>query len=378
MTLRRTDDRLPAGDRPTIRSTIRSTIGSRIPISRRPQPGLSELRPTWRDARPPRIARALELALARPAGSWYVVGDSRELGRSVSLTRTVAGREVVLWRAADGSLRAGPGSCPHLGALLDGCPVLDGTLVCRWHGLMLGDDGYANWHPYRAHDDGALLWVLVPPVAPASPDDPSGLPVDPEAGVRGRLPAGVPEAERPTPAPVVPQRPPLDRAVVAAITRRGRCEPEDIIANRLDPWHGAWFHPYSFSDLTVDEGVSTPERLIVDVTFRISRGFGVPVRAEFVCPDRRTIVMRIIEGEGLGSVVETHATPLTAPGAAEPVTVMTEVTVAHSDRPGFVAARRVGSLLRPAMRHVARRLWVDDLTYAERRYELRRRGEFPG
>jgi hypothetical protein len=370
MTLRPTDRNLPAINWPSVRS--------RIPISRRPQPGYADLRPTWRDAKPRRIARSLELAQAKPAGSWYVVGESRELGRATSLTRRIAGREIVLWRAADGALRAGPGACPHLGALLDGCPVLDGTLVCRWHGLMLGDDGYADWHPYRALDDGALLWVLVPPVPISTGSQPSGLPVDPAAGSTGALPEGVPEAERPTSAPVIPERPPLDRSVVAVITRRGRCEPDDIIANRLDPWHGAWFHPYSFSHLDVDENASTDERLIVDVTFRLNRRFGVPVRAEFVCPDRRTIVMRIIDGEGLGSVVETHATPLTAPGAREPLTVMTEVTVAYSDRPGFLAARQIGPLLRPAMRHVARRLWVDDLTYAERRYELRHRGEFPG
>jgi hypothetical protein len=35
-------------------------------------------------------------------------------------------------------------------------------------------------------------------------------------------------------------------------------------------------------------------------------------------------------------------------------------------------------LLRPSMKRTARRLWVDDLAYAERRYELRMRGEFPG
>ena len=26
-----------------------------------------------------------------------------------------------------------------------------------------------------------------------------------------------------------------------------------MIANRLDPWHGAWFHPYAFSHLVVDD-----------------------------------------------------------------------------------------------------------------------------
>ena len=82
-----------------------------------------------------------------------------------------------------------------------------------------------------------------------------------------------------------------------------------MIANRLDPWHGAWFHPYAFCHLTVDDAASDEHRLVVDVTFRLSRTWGVPVRAEFSCPDARTIVMRIVEGEGTGSVVETHATP---------------------------------------------------------------------
>jgi hypothetical protein len=34
--------------------------------------------------------------------------------------------------------------------------------------------------------------------------------------------------------------------------------------------------------------------------------------------------------------------------------------------------------VRPGIRHTARKLWVDDLAYAERRYELRQRGEYPG
>jgi hypothetical protein len=24
-----------------------------------------------------------------------------------------------------------------------------------------------------------------------------------------------------------------------------------MVANRLDPWHGTWFHPYAFVDLPV-------------------------------------------------------------------------------------------------------------------------------
>jgi hypothetical protein len=103
----------------------------------------------------------------------------------------------------------------------------------------------------------------------------------------------------------------------------------------------------------------------------------VPVRAEFSCPDARTIVMRITEGEGVGSVVETHATPLGTDERGQPLTMVTEATIAHSGRPGFAIARWMAPLLRPSIRKTARRLWVDDLLYAERRYELRARGEFP-
>jgi hypothetical protein len=99
--------------------------------------------------------------------------------------------------------------------------------------------------------------------------------------------------------------------------------------------------------------------LVVDVTFRLSRTWGVPVRAEFTCPDSRTIVMRITEGEGMGSVVEAHATPLGLGADGRPRTMVTEATVAYSERPGFHVARWLSPLLRPGIRHTARKLWDD-------------------
>jgi hypothetical protein len=53
-------------------------------------------------------------------------------------------------------------------------------------------------------------------------------------------------------------------------------------------------------------------------------------------------------------------------------------TIAYSNRTGLQVARWLSPLIRPGIRHTARKLWVDDLAYAERRYELRQRGEFPG
>ncbi|CAM5635138.1 DUF5914 domain-containing protein [Streptomyces fumanus] len=310
-------------------------------------------RPTWREARPAVIDAALKRALARPGGNWYVVGAAPGARPGRPLAETVAGVEVVLWRDARGRLVGGPGICPHLGAPLAGSPVRCGTLVCHWHGLALDGTPYAGWEPLPVHDDGVLAWVRL---------DRAG-------------------GEEPTDAPAPPVRPPLASAVRSVWRGVGRCAPEDVLANRLDPWHGAWFHPYSFTDLTVvaePGGRDADDRFTVDVSFRVTRRLVVPVRAEFTAPGPRTVVMRITEGEGTGSVVETHATPLAPDDLGRPRTAVTEAVLATSDRPGFALARRLAPALRPLMSAAAGRLWRDDLAYAERRRHLLDRGLFPG
>ncbi|MFI8825725.1 DUF5914 domain-containing protein [Streptomyces sp. NPDC053431] len=326
-----------------------------LPLRLRRNPVTWELqRPTWREAKPARIAEALERARARPSGNWFVVGASADLTTRRPLGRTVAGTEVVLWRDEGGVPQAGPGACPHLGAPLKDSVVRCGRLICHWHGLALDGGPFAGWSPWPVHDDGVLLWVRL---------DRAG-------------------GEPPTERPAVPARPPRDGAVTAVYTGVGRCEPEDVVANRLDPWHGAWLHPYSFVDLAVLDGPSgggdADDALLVDVSFKVAGRVVVPVRAAFEAPDPRTVVMRIVAGEGTGSVVETHATPLTPAGAVRPRTAVVEAVVAGSDRRGFALARALAPLLRPAMRAAAGRLWRDDLAYAERRFALRRDDRSPG
>lgn len=316
---------------------------NRIPLSRLPRVPAARLAPSWRQAQPARISAALEAASTRDPGGWFVAGTRADLPAEVSVTRRIAGREVVLWRTGAGDLVAGPGACPHLGALLDRCPVAGDDLLCRWHGMRLSPAGVPGWRPFPAVDDGVLLWVRLP--------------------VPGETPTGAP-ARMP--------RPPLPGAVAAVVSLRAFCEPRDIIANRLDPWHGAWLHPYAFSHLTVDESASTRDRLVLDVAFRVGGRWAVPVTAEFTCPDARSIVMRILAGEGAGSVVETHATPLGPDHLGRPVTVMTEATLATSERPGFrIAAQLARPVLQAGIRRTARRLWVDDLEYASRLWQVR-------
>ncbi|MEU6133141.1 DUF5914 domain-containing protein [Saccharopolyspora sp. NPDC047091] len=320
--------------------------GARFPLRRIRAPRWAEQPGTWRQARPELIAAALRRAQDRPSGNWYVLAAGREISAARPFGRTVAGVELVAWRDGSGALHAGPGACPHLGAPLREARLHDGRLVCRWHGMCLGE-GTAGWRTFPVHDDGVLAWVRLDAVGGEAPLD----------------------------APVLPARPPLAGSVDAVATAVGVCEPRDVIANRLDPWHGSWFHPYSFANLEVLREPD-PERdeFEVAVSFRLAGGVGVPVRATFTAPEPRTVVMHIVEGEGEGSVVETHATPLGRNSAGRPTTAVIEAVVAHSTRPGFRLARAAAGGLRPVMRWAALRLWKDDLAYAQRRYDLRSRG----
>ncbi|BDE13107.1 MULTISPECIES: DUF5914 domain-containing protein [Mycobacterium] len=313
------------------------------PLQVIPRVAWTRQQPSYGAAKPSIIAGALDRTRRRPTGNWYAFAASSDVRARAPLGSSVAGVELVAWRDRLGRLKVGPGACPHLGADLATGTVADGALFCRWHGLSLdGDTCTMGWAPLPSFDDGVLAWVRLD-------------------GVGG---------EAPLDEPVIPDRP--TGAALAAVTRVvGVCEPDDIIANRLDPWHGAWFHPHSFTQLEV---LTTPtaadDRFLVSVTFRVGR-LGVPTIAEFTCPDARTIVMRIVEGEGTGSVVETHATPIGPGPDGLPRVAVIEAVVAQSQRPGFHAARNFAPLIRPLMRRTANRLWRDDIEYAERRYRLR-------
>ncbi|MHA3024748.1 DUF5914 domain-containing protein [Mycobacterium sp. BMJ-28] len=325
---------------------LRRRAAQAFPFTTLPATRWAAQHPTYAAADPAVIQAALQRALRRPSGNWFPFADSSRIGTGAFGTR-VAGIELVAWRGTGGELLVGPRACPHLGADLAQAPVDCGALVCPWHGLRLTGERHGRWRTLPAYDDGVLSWVRLDAVG----------------------------GETPTETPIVPERPPQPRLATVA-TVEGVCEPADIVANRLDPWHGAWFHPYSFTALEVLSApapdVARPEhdRFVVAVTFRLGR-LGVPVVAEFTTPGPRTVVMRIVDGEGVGSVVETHATPV-GPGAdGRPRTAVLEAVIAHSDRKHFGKSTAVAPLIRPFIRMAATRLWRDDLGYAERLYQLR-------
>lgn len=291
-------------------------------------------RRTFAQANPAAIQAALERALKLPAFGWYALDASRNIGDAPK-GYVVDSQELVAWRA-DGDLIVARNSCPHMGAPLSSGQVSNGEVVCPWHGLHLGDKNGDKKAFFPAYDDGILAWVCL------------------ESGDQNRT------------HPILPPRPksPID----GVIRMIARCEPSDVIANRLDPWHGTWFHYHTFARLKVFE--ETNNEIRVRVAFRVFKRFCVEVDCTFHCTDPRTIVMTIVDGEGVGSVVETHATPI-VPG----YTAIIEATLADSERIGFRVMRRIKPLVRPLVERTARRLWVEDSAYAERKYALRKKGQ---
>src|SRR4029078_8935192 len=113
------------------------------------------------------------------------------------------------------------------------------------------------------------------------------------------------------------------------------------------------------------------DRFLVEVTFTVGKRYGIPVYAEFSCPEPRPVTMEIVDVEGAGSVVETHATPLRPGPDGMPRTAVIEAVVAHSDRPGVRHVHLGAARVRRLVAAAAKRLWRDDIAYAERRYALR-------
>jgi hypothetical protein len=298
---------------------------------RLPPLATSDDRPDPEQCEPAWIRRALAASQALPGGGWYVLDASRRCGEQPR-NFWICGQPLVVFRAGS-QLVVARDRCPHLGAALSGGRVRAGRLVCPWHGLTFGAEACAGYRPLPSYDDGRLAWVRI---------DAAG--------------------ETPTERPVLPVRP--ERGLPGVIRVEAVCEPTDVIANRLDPWHGAHYHPHSFARLRVVERLAG--EITVRVAYRVLGPLVVEVDARFHCPDPRTIVMTIVGGDGRGSVVETHATPL-----RENRTAITELTVATSDRPSFAIVQALQPVLRPLVERAARKLWREDAAYAERLYALR-------
>jgi phenylpropionate dioxygenase-like ring-hydroxylating dioxygenase large terminal subunit len=74
-------------------------------------------------------------------GQWYVVAKSVEIPRNKPHAVKALGRNLVLWRGADGKVHCLDDRCPHRGAPLSQGEMLEGNIACRYHGVMLDGTG---------------------------------------------------------------------------------------------------------------------------------------------------------------------------------------------------------------------------------------------
>lgn len=300
-------------------------FGKRLPVvSKEPE---EAGKPDWQQARAQNIEQSLKRVRKLPSGGWYVVAATDSLSEHPRFFY-IDSHEVVVWKSG-GKVSAVINRCPHMGAPLSEGTVRSGVLTCPWHGMRIAEGEAGKF--LESYDDGVLTWIRL-----HSPEN----------------------LDR----PVLPVRP--QQFIAGVIQFAARCDPEDVIANRLDPWHGVHFHPLSFARLKVINNVDGV--LTVRVVFRAFGPVGVEVDCTFQCPEPNTIVMTIVEGEGKGSVVETHATPL-CPGW----TAVTEATLATSERRVFRRAMKRPARIRFQIEKRAKGLWAEDRAYAERRFYLR-------
>jgi vanillate O-demethylase monooxygenase subunit len=111
--------------------------------------------------------------------AWYVAAMSNEIDDK-PLGRKICGEPIVFFRGPDGAVAAVEDFCPHRGAPLSLGRVVEGRLVCGYHGLEMGCDGKAVAMPgqrvrgfppiknYPALEKYGFIWVW--PGDPAQAD----------------------------------------------------------------------------------------------------------------------------------------------------------------------------------------------------------------
>jgi vanillate O-demethylase monooxygenase subunit len=75
-----------------------------------------------------------------PMNAWYVACTPDEIGAG-PLGRVICNQRLVFFRGPHGKVAAVENLCPHRGAPLSLGRVIDGRLVCGYHGLEMGCDG---------------------------------------------------------------------------------------------------------------------------------------------------------------------------------------------------------------------------------------------
>jgi phenylpropionate dioxygenase-like ring-hydroxylating dioxygenase large terminal subunit len=78
---------------------------------------------------------------------WYVILESKEVGRKKTLKVTRLNETMVLWRDKDSQVNCISDRCCHRGASLSCGKVVDGKIECPFHGFLFDGDGKVKLIP---------------------------------------------------------------------------------------------------------------------------------------------------------------------------------------------------------------------------------------
>lgn len=277
------------------------------------------------------------------AGRWYVAAFSETLAPGGTLLKTIADQEIVFWRAPDDerAVEAASAVCPHWGGPLgEGAVDAKGTLTCPWHGWQFRN-GYCIDRPrlklprYLAHDDGILLWV--------------------------RLPWDIDEITRP---PL--QNRPAD-SVAFWFDIPIESDVYHVQENYLDFLHPAEYHASVFNHCVYLGKEGDIHR--VELGYKLPFGKSLITRTRVWAPTPFQVRNEVYEGLGVGTVIESHITPLRHDRTL--IHEIYHVPQAVTPGPGW-------PLMRLFMRRSARRIREEDSIFSARRYRLRKLGFIDG
>lgn len=95
--------------------------------------------------------------------AWYAAAHTTEVSADVPLARTLLDRRIVLFRDANGVVTALPDRCPHRFAPLSAGKIVNGAILCPYHGLRFDSAGHCILNPH-AKNCGPLRAADIPAV----------------------------------------------------------------------------------------------------------------------------------------------------------------------------------------------------------------------
>ncbi len=171
-------------------------------------------------------------------GYWYVVAKSVDVKAGAPVPLKALGRDLVLWRGADGKARCLDDCCPHRGARLSFGRTEGDLISCRYHGVAV---------------DGAGVIARVPGLADCGLEGKQAVKSYAVEEAADGVFVYFPSAEAPDPPPLtLPLELTSDAFTHFLCTAPWNCNYRYVLDNLVDPMHGIFLHSDTF---TLSNGV---------------------------------------------------------------------------------------------------------------------------